>query len=148
MLCIRGKPGKNPKGKFAFPLGFSLAFLGQKPTNYRLLKRMADVAVIFPCLCSPSTGPGWLPPWRRSGGAEPPAFPFAEFATLSSKHDCSYFCYSCVSPVPLHGSGPIDRQNQNSKQLYRRTFDFQHFSRLYFPLLHFSITEKAGPWLN
>ena len=47
MLCIRGKSGKNPKGKFTFPLGLFLAFLGQKPTNDRLPKLMADVAVFY-----------------------------------------------------------------------------------------------------
>ena len=98
MLRIRGKPGKNPKGKLAFPLGFSRAFLGQKPTNYRLLNQMADVAVFSPCSVFAKYGSRGLTPWRRSGGAEPPAFPFAVLIFGSKIHDSSYFVHSCVSP--------------------------------------------------
>ena len=34
MQSIREKPGNNPQGKVYFPLGFSRAFWGQKPSNF------------------------------------------------------------------------------------------------------------------
>ena len=72
MQSIRGKPGKNPKGKLTFPLGFSLAFLGQKPTNFRLPKQMADVAVFFPWSLFAKYGSRGITPLAQVWGPKRP----------------------------------------------------------------------------
>ena len=69
------KTGKTPQGKASFPLrGFLYTFLGQKPAHFSLLQR--DTRNQLGCFLqtvSRIVDPGWLPPWRGSGSAEPPA---------------------------------------------------------------------------
>ena len=77
MQSIRGKPGNHPMGKFTFPIGCSRAFLGQKPSNFPSPQRARRSLSAYPnYVISPVVGPGRSPPWRRSGGAQPPASPY------------------------------------------------------------------------
>ena len=68
------------RGKSIFPLGCSRAFLGQKPSNFPSPQRGRRSLYAYPNkVISPIAGPGSSGPWRRSGGAQPPAFPFVRF---------------------------------------------------------------------
>ena len=65
------------RGKFTFPLGCSRAFLGQKPSNFPSPQRTRrSLSAFRNNAISPVAGPGRSPPWRRSGGAQPPASSF------------------------------------------------------------------------
>ena len=86
MLCIRGKPGNHSRGKFTFPLRCSRAFLGQKPSNFPSPQRGRRSLFAYPnSKISPIAGPGSSGPWRRSGGAQPPASSSHPLTTRAQK---------------------------------------------------------------
>ncbi|MBQ6961332.1 MAG: hypothetical protein IJP78_10190, partial [Clostridia bacterium] len=57
MQSIRGKPGNNPEEKASFFPGIFPAFLGQKPSNFRISQRQADVVLFFSIQVD---SPGWV----------------------------------------------------------------------------------------
>ena len=76
MLCIRGKPGNHPRGKIYFPPRMFPGFLGPEALKLSVTPaRQAEVVDTPYYVISPVVGPGSSGPWRRSGGAQPPAFP-------------------------------------------------------------------------
>ena len=75
-----GKAWENPRGKASFPPRIFPGFLrARSPLTFVPPSKWRTLPYFTYGLCSPGTGPGGLPPWRRSGGAQPPAFPFAGF---------------------------------------------------------------------
>ena len=124
MLCIRGKPEKNPRGKVYFPIGFSRLSWARSPQAFVSPSYRRTLPLFSRGLCSPSMGPGGLTPWRRSGGRSAwKTCPWAGFQRRPGrkapgdhvggapsvflrcicitvfKHDSSYFFHSCVSPA-------------------------------------------------
>ena len=79
-------PGIIRRGKFTFPLGCSRAFLVQKPTNFPSPQRGRRSLFAYPnSKISPIAGPGSSGPWRRSGGAQPPASSSHPLTTRAQK---------------------------------------------------------------
>ena len=129
MLCIRGKPEKNPMGKVYFPIGFSRLSWARSPQAFVSPSYRRTLPLFSRSLCSPSMGPGGLTPWRRSGGRSAwKTCPWAGFQRRPGrkapgdhvggapsvflrcicitvfKHDSSYSFHSCVSPGGFSGA--------------------------------------------
>ena len=120
-----GKAGEESVGKVYFPLRIFPAFLGQKPTNFRLPKSQADVAAFSRGLCSPSMGPGGLTPWRRSGGRSArKTCPWAGFQRRgrNARKMCRWHIFSggrAAAPERPEGPGRLCRRSpQRLPSLY------------------------------